>query len=658
MASLAPHHLSPLPLGQVVVDDGFWSPKLDLWRRVTLPDALGKFEKDGAFENFDRVAHGETDGHAGYPWFDGLVYEMIRAASDFLAAEPDPDLESRLDGYIARIAAAQDAIGDGYLNTFPMLTNPAHRWGLNGGFLHWQHDVYNAGALVEAAVHHCLATGKASLLRVAVRFANHMCKVMGPPPRKNVVPAHPLPEEALVKLYRLFRDHPELKARVAEPVDEASYLALAEFWIENRGNNVGRPDWERESFQECEAYVRGQAYGDGRPSWGAYAQDHEPVLQMRSIEGHAVRATLLCAGLIAAAHENGRDDYYQAALRLWESLVYRRMHLTGGVGSFARGERFGGDYVLPNDGYLETCAAVGAGFFHQNMAMAFGDGRFVDELERALYNGVMSGVSLEGNTYFYENPLESAAGRARWSWHRCPCCPPMFLKIMSALPGYVYAADDDGLYVNLFLGSDATFEHKGVAVEVVQRTSYPWDGAVEVELRPERPVDMTLAIRVPGWAKGETFSLNDRPHALDRVARGYGRVRRVWRKGDKLRLNIPLVPRLVRAHPAVEADAGRVAIVRGPLVYCVEGADNPTPVHELAIPAVADLDVEQRADLLGGVWVVKGTAYQPRTKGDWLYTPVDDVGRVELVPVQLTAIPFYANANRGLVEMATWLRAR
>lgn len=655
--SLSSHHLSPLSLSQVVVEDGFWSPKLDVWRRVTLSDALGKFEKDGAFENFDRVARGETDGHAGYPWFDGLVYEMIRAASDFLAVEPDAELDRRLDGYIARIAAAQDAIGDGYLNTFPQLTNPAHRWGLNGGFLHWQHDVYNAGALVEAAVHHCLATGKVSLLRVAVRFANHMSEVMGPPPRKNVVPAHPLPEEALVKLYRLFRDAPELKARISEPVDERRYLALAEFWIESRGNNVGRPDWERESFQQCEEYVRGQAYGEGRPSWGAYAQDHEPVLRMRSIEGHAVRATLLCAGLIAAAHENGREDYYQAALRLWESLVYRRMHVTGGVGSFSRGERFGGDYVLPNDGYLETCAAVGAGFFHQNMAMAFGDARFVDELERALYNGVLSGVSLEGDTYFYENPLESANGRARWSWHRCPCCPPMFLKIMSALPGYVYATDDAGLYVNLFMGSRARFDHGGVKVEVVQRTGYPWEGGVEIELRPERPVEMTLSVRVPGWAKGETFSLNGAAVAPDSVERGYARFRRAWRQGDTLRLDLPLAPRLVQAHPAVEADAARVAIVRGPLVYCVEAADNRGPVHQLVVPLDADLAAEHRPDLLGGVTVVMGSAILLQAEGDWLYAPIGEAGRIELVPVGLTAIPFYANANRGPVEMVTWLRA-
>lgn len=658
---LPPHSLMPIPLGRVVVEDEFWSPKLDTWRRVTLRDSLDKFERDGALANFDRVASGLSGGHAGYPWFDGLVYEMIRAASDFLAVEPDPELDRRLDGYVERVAAAQAAIGDGYLNTFPQLTNPTHRWGLNGGFLHWQHDVYNAGTLVDAGVHHYLATGKTALLLVAVRFANHMADVMGPPPRKNIVPAHPLPEEALVKLYRLFRDDAEvageLKGRIPEPVDERRYLALAEFWIESRGNNVGRPDWERESFQQCKEYVRSQAYGEGRPSWGSYAQDHEPVLQMRSIEGHAVRATLLCAGLIAAGQENGRAEYYEAAMRLWESLVYRRMHVTGGVGSFSKGERFGGDYVLPNDGYLETCAAVGAGFFHHNLSLAFGDARFVDELERALYNGVISGVSLEGDSYYYENPLESVQGRARWSWHRCPCCPPMFLKIMSALPGYVYARDGSGLYVNLFVGSRASFEHSGVAVEIVQRTRYPWEGTIELEVRPARPIELTLGVRVPGWAEGVAFSLRGAAVEPDSVERGYALFRRVWREGEVLRVELPLAARLIRANPAVEADVGRVAIVRGPLVYCVEATDNPGPVHLLSVPAEGGLEAEHRHDLLGGVTVVKGTAYLDRGKGDWLYAPADDTSLIAREEVALTAIPYHANSNRGPVEMTTWLRA-
>ena len=283
---------------------------------------------------------------------------------------------------------------------------PQKRWGLNGGNDVFQHDVYNAGAMIEAAVHYYRATGKTRLLQVATKLANHMADVMGPPPKKNVVPGHSLSEEALVKLYLLFRDKPELKSQMPVPVDEQRFLELAEFWIENRGNH------------------------QGRQSYGTYAQDHKPVLQQETIEGHAVRATLLCTGLTATAVVNGREDYFTAARRLWKNMVERRMYVIGGLGAIAGHEGFGPDYVLPNNGYLETCAAIGAGFFHHNMNLAFADARYADELERVLYNGILSGVSLKGDTYFYENPLEAGKDRKRWAWHGCPCCPPMFLKIM------------------------------------------------------------------------------------------------------------------------------------------------------------------------------------------------------------------------------------
>ena len=295
----------------------------------------------------------------------------------------DAALEKRLDGYIERIAAAAAKDPDGYLNTWTQLMAPDQRWGLNGGNDVQQHDVYNASAMIEAAVHYYRATGKTRLLAVATRLANHMADVMGPPPKQNVVPGHSLGEEALVKLYLLFREKPELKSRMPVPVDEQRYLGLAEFWIENRGNH------------------------QGRPSYGTYAQDHKPVLQQDTIEGHAVRATLLCAGLAAAGNVNGRNDYLTAAHRLWNNMVHRRMYIIGGLGAVAGVEGFGADYVLPNNGYLETCAAIGAGFFHNNMNLAFADARYADELERVLYNGILSGVSLKGDTYFYENPLQA-----------------------------------------------------------------------------------------------------------------------------------------------------------------------------------------------------------------------------------------------------------
>jgi DUF1680 family protein len=626
-----PHSLTPVPIQQVVVDDEFWSPKVKVWRDVTIPDCLSKFEKDGALINFDKIRDGLGGQHAGPPWYDGLIYEMIRGCADFLAAQGDAGLEERLDGYIERIAAAQAADPDGYLNTYTQMERPTHRWGLNGGDDNWQHDVYNAGAMVEAAVHYYRATGKTRLLQVATRLANHMADVMGPPPKKNVVPGHSLGEEALVELYLLFREKPELKSQMPVPVDEQRYLKLAEFWIENRGNH------------------------DGRKSYGPYGQDHTPVLQQDTIEGHAVRATLLCAGVVAAANVNGRADYLSAARRLWENMVQRRMYVIGGLGAVAGHEGFGPDYVLPNNGYLETCAAIGAGFFHHNLNLAFADARYADELERVLYNAVLPGVSLKGDTYFYENPLEAGPKRERWAWHGCPCCPPMFLKIMGALPGYIYAQDAASVFVNLFVGSRANLTANGVKVALRQATRYPWDGEVKLSVDPEREVAFAVNVRLPEWCAEPNLQMNGKPLATPEILRGYACLRRTWRRGDVVELSLPMPVQRLKAHPKVDADIGRIALQRGPLVYCLEGADNDGHVRNLVVPPEARLSAQHRADLLGGVTVIQGPAWAVRraTWPDQLYLPSARVPGI--THTQFTAIPYFANANRQPGEMLVWL---
>ncbi len=334
---LAQHSLQSVPIKQVAMEDRFWSPKLKVWQVVTIPDCLAKFEKDGALTNFDKIRDGAGGEHFGPPWYDGLIYEMIRGASDFLAEHPDAALEARLDGYITRIAAAQAKDPDGYLNTYTQLKEPTHRWGQNGGKDVWQHDCYNAGALIEAGVHYYRVTGKTQLLEVAVKLANGMSDLMGPPPRKNIVPGHPLGEEALVNLYLLFHEQPELKSKLGALVKEEDYLRLAQFWIENRGHHEGRVDF------------------------GAYGQDEKPILECSTIEGHAVRAALLCSGLITAGNVNHRDDYLNTSLRLWNNMANRREYITGGLGTMSGEEKFAPDYVLPNDGYLETCAALHKG---------------------------------------------------------------------------------------------------------------------------------------------------------------------------------------------------------------------------------------------------------------------------------------------------------
>jgi len=655
--SSEPHKLQPVPLKQVTIDDPFWTPKRTTWQTVTILDAFTKFENDrgGAINNFDRVRDGEQGHHAGPPWYDGLIYEMIRGSSDFLASHPDPELDRRLDGYIARIAAAAAKSPHGYINTYTQLEEPGHEWGLNGGFQRWQHEVYNSGALVEAAVHHYRATGKVSFLNVAVRLSNYMVEIMGPPPKRNIVPAHPLPEEALVQLYTLFRQEPRLKARLEWPVHEDSYLKLTEFWIEHRGVNAGLPDWAAWGDKKSEEWIRAGNYGDGRPAWGAYAQDDMPTLQQPAMEGHAVRASLLWSGVAATAAVNGREDYRHAAEKIWNNLVERRMHITGATGAFAKDEKFGEDYELPNDAYLETCAAVGAGFFHENMGLLDGQARYFDELERVLYNGALSGVSLAGNSYFYQNPLEAGKDRTRWAWHTCPCCPPMFLKMMGAMPGYIYATDDSGLYVNLFVSSRAQVRAGAANLTVSQATHYPWDGSVEITLNPDKAADFPLYIRIPGWSRDAAIKVNGQAISSWQKVRGYARLQRTWKKGDTVELALPMPVERVRANPLVKNNIGNVSLMRGPIVYCLESADNTEPLRLLRIPAASNLTVEFHPELLGGVAVVKGAALadSASTWSGSLYLPFDRAPMPK--ETTFTAIPYYANANRGPVNMEVWI---
>jgi DUF1680 family protein len=634
--------LRPVPVtpNLVRIDDAFWSPKLKIWRTVTIKDCLDKFERDGAFRNFDHVARGELDApHGGPPWYDGLIYEVIRGAADLMAQQPNAALEARIDGFIDRISAAAARDPDGYINTYTQMREPGHRWGQNGGNDREQHDLYNIGCLVEAGIHYYGATGKTKLLATAVRAANGMVAVMGPPPRKNIIPGHALSEESFVRLYELFRQRPELKRDLGVRVDERGYLELARFWIDARGHH------------------------QGRQSFGEYGQDHLPVLQQATIEGHAVRATLLAAGVAAFGVAGDQPPYVESAERLWRNMVTRRLYITGGVGAIARDEKFGGDFFLPNNGYLETCAAVACGFLDYNLFLATGDAAKVDELERSLYNVALAGVSLKGDTYFYENPLEAGRGRARWSWHACPCCPPMFLKLMGALPGYIYATDADGLYVNLFIGSRAKVGLEGEKrkrLSVTQTTNYPWDGDVRLAVDPERPATFDVRVRVPAWCRGGAIngglytmpkagpdafriSINGGPVASPTIVHGYAVLRREWRAGDEVRIHMAMPVQLVRADDRVESDRGRAALMRGPIVYCLESHDNRGGARDVWLPERASITSDWRSELLGGVTILRAAGERLPLGGD---KPVE---------TEVVAIPYYANANRGAAEMIVWV---
>lgn len=624
-----------VPHSEALIKDEFWSPKLEMFRNVTLIDVFSKFEKSGAFSNFDRVANGEKGGHSGLPWYDGLVYETICSAADMLATRYDESLDKRLNNYIQRISAAQAVGPDGYINTWVSLEDPEKRWGDNGGNLLWQHDLYNAGALVEAGIHHYKATKKLNLLRVAVKFAEYLTSYIGTFPKRNIVPAHPLPEVAFVELFRLFREFPSLRKEFSPPVNEIRYLELATFWIENRGNH------------------------EERPNWGEYAQDHKPLIEQEEAVGHAVRAVLLYTGLVAVAKEINREDYLKTAQKLWENVVGKKMYITGGVGSFRQEEKFGANYQLPNNGYLETCAAAGMVFWAYNMYLAFGEGKYVDVIERELYNGLLVGVSKEGDAYSYDNPLEWDKNiHNRWEWHECPCCPPMFLKVFSRLGSFIYSYDDYGISINLFVQSTIIIPLRGQKIKLKQETFYPWSGKVKIIIYPERTETFELRIRIPEWCKKVKIRKNG--HSINSLEskRGYIYIKNDWKMGDTIEFEMDMPIQLIKAHPLVEADLGRVAIQRGPVVYCVEAEDNPRMnVWDLEIPKDTKLSKEHK-DILGGIVAIKGEGYL-NEPGAWekLYLPIEEANRLKK-RIEFTAIPYYAWDNRTPGPMKVWIKTK
>ncbi len=633
-----------LNLQDVKVNDSFWSPKLKVWKTVTVYDVFdkleGKYDPDrpdikaekekwgrtrNAFLNFDMVAQGKVDtkAHDGPPWYDGLVYETIRGAADLLAEYPDPKLEQKIDAYIDRIAAAQAVDPDGYINTYTTLTQPTMRWGQNGGEDRWQHDVYNSGMLIDAGIHYYKATGKTKLLKVGVKLSNYIYKVIGPAPKSNVIPGHGGPEEAMLRLYQLFKTHPSLKEKMGMPVDEKNYLAVAKFWIDERGN-YGEKDGSH-----------------SRKSDGAYNQDQMPVVQQKTIEGHAVRATLLATGVTATALETKNPAYIRTVNNYWDNMIGKRMFITGGEGAIAQDERFGPDYFLPESAYLETCASISSGFFSEQMNELDADGKYMDEFERVAYNNLLSGVSLSGDHYFYENPL-IANNHQRWAWHDCPCCPPMILKMVSALPQYIYGYNNNNLYVNLFIGSEANIKLNGTNVLLKQTTGYPWKGNTKVEVNIAHPKTFTINIRIPGWAQnkenpfdlylsnvGGTVALKVNGKTVPvQINKGYAVVNRSWKKGDVIELMLPVQPRIVTVSDSVKTIKNKLAIAAGPIVYGFESIDNPG-LKDYSVASGLILKTTYQPDLLNGVNVIIGQA-------------TNSAGQ----DVRFTAIPFYSLGNR------------
>jgi DUF1680 family protein len=628
--------VQPVPFTAVHFNDAFWLPRIEINRTVTIPFAFEKCEETKRIHNFERAAavlRGEAledKSPPGYPFDDTDVYKVIEGAAYTLSVKPDPKLEAYLDRLIAKIAAAQEK--DGYLYTTRTIDpkNP-HRW---AGSERWtrekvdSHELYNLGHLYEAAVAHYEATGKRTLLDVALKTADLLDRTFGPG-KHSIWPGHEITEMGLVKLYRVTGD--------------ARYLALAKFLLDERGP--------------------GSAEGAGRK----YNQSHQKVVEQSEAVGHAVRATYLYSGMADVAALTGEKPYVDAMDRIWGNVVGRKLYLTGGIGSTSSGEAFGIDFDLPNlSAYNETCAAIGNDFWNHRLFLLHADARYIDVMERTLYNGLLSGVSLDGKSFFYPNPLESAGQHQRSPWFGVACCPGNMTRFLASVPGYVYAKQGDTLYVNLFVASTADIEMDGGRkVKLVQETRYPWDGAVRIKVSPDRAGPFTVNVRVPGWARGEAVP-SDLYHFADASAekvtlrvngqdvpltleKGFAKLERSWATGDVIELGLPMPVRRVVANPSVEADQGRVALQRGPLVYAAEWPDNGGKVRNLLLPDDVKLSTAFRPDLLNGVQVVTGRATA------LAYDAQGKLGRREQ---ELTAIPYYAWANRGPGEMLVFFPNR
>ena len=610
--------LKPVPFNQVRIQDAFWSPRRETNRTVSIPHNLDMLEKAGNIRNFELAAAGARTGYSGPVFMDSDLYKGLEAASYSLATHPDPALEKRLDSIIAKLAAAQQP--DGYLNTHFQVNAPDKRW---TNLRDW-HELYCAGHLFEAAVAHYQATGKRNLLQVATRFADNIEAVFGDGPGQRLgYPGHPEIELALVKLWRV--------------TGEQRYFNLARFFIENRG----RKFYAQEHNESLDKYD------------GTYWQDDVPIREHRTIKGHAVRAGYLLSGVVDLATETQDQGLLQMVDRVWRNTTQRRMYVTGGIGPSAHNEGFTVDYDLPNQSaYQETCASVAMALWNHRLNLLYGDARYADLVERALYNGILAGVSLDGTRFFYVNPLASAGTHHRSGWFGCACCPPNVARTLSSLGGYAYAVSAQDIWVNLYLQGAAQITLGNAPVGLAVTTEYPWNGQVILKPKLAAPASFGLRLRIPGWCEGATVRINGKEVRPPAIESGYLVLQRRWRNNDTVELNLPMPVQKILANPRVKEDTGLFALQRGPIVYCLEAGDQTAPLSALAIPAETEMRPEYRASLLGGVVVLKGEGMVADSQ-EWSGRLYQASPQLHRVPV--TAIPYYAWDNRAAGEMRIWL---
>jgi DUF1680 family protein len=659
--------IQPVPFTAVHVQDSFWSPRMETNRAVTVWYDFKRCEETGRIDNFAKAAGLMKGEFKGIPFDDSDVYKVIEGAAYSLAIAPDPKLDKYLDDLVAKIAAAQEP--DGYLYTarrlfpaekMPGMSGPT-RWSRLGG----SHELYNVGHLYEAAVAHFQATGKRSLLDVATKNADMLCKTFGP--GKDQIkepPGHQEIEIGLCKLYRV--------------TGQQRYLDLAKFYVELRGR------------------------ADTHKLRGPNQQDHKPIYEQDEAVGHAVRAAYYYAGVADVAALTGDKKLIAAIDRLWENVVAKKLYLTGGIGSTRHGEAFGANYELPNKtAYNETCAAIANALWNQRMFLLHGDARYLDVLERTIYNGFLSGVALTGTKFFYPNPLASDARYTRSPWFGCACCPVNVVRFIPSIAGYVYATRGSDAYVNLFIGGSGKLKLGKTAVELRQQTRYPYDGKVAITVTPEKKTAFTLNVRVPGWARNEPvpsdlyrydsspplrggnvdqnpprsgglrdikLAVNGQPVALA-LRKGFAQIKRIWQSGDTVTIELPMPVRRAVAHPAVKDDVDKFAVERGPLVYCAEGADNDGKI--LAKVPGADVRFEEQPMNFPGVGDIVSIKMVPvaavhdrrpdvanTTKIGGHRPPLQGGVSTESRPTALTLIPYCLWENRGPNEMAVWFRTK
>ncbi|MCC7355710.1 MAG: glycoside hydrolase family 127 protein [Anaerolineae bacterium] len=631
--------LGPVPFTRVNLLDSFWAPRQEVNREATIPHEYEQCERTGRIAAWD-LTWKPGDPNPPHIFWDSDVAKWIEAASNSLATHYDANLDGLLDALIGKIARAQQP--DGYLNSHFIAVEPEKRW----TNLRDAHELYCAGHLMEAAVAHYQATGKRSLLDAARRYADHIDATFGREPgQKRGYCGHEEIELALVKLLHA--------------TGEPRYLRLAQYFIDERGR--------RPYYYDEEARARGE---DPTRFWAktyAYMQAHVPMREQTEVTGHAVRATYLYCALADLARETADVESFNVCERLWRHLCTKRLYVTGGLGSAAANEGFTTDYDLPDDtAYAETCAAIGLVFWGHRMLQLTGDAQYADVAERVLYNGVLSGVSLDGRHFLYVNPLASRGEHRRQEWFGCACCPPNIARLITSIGGYFYSQDENTAWIHLFAQGEGRLEINGHEVVIRQSTSYPWEGLVKITVLPPSPMAFTLHVRVPTWCDDWRLSVNgDLAAAAAAIPRtdgvsmnnGYIGISRRWEPGDEVSLQMAMPVRYVHAHPKVRQMLGRAALQRGPIVYCLEGADHPgIPLDRIALPAgdPSGWQAEHRADFLGGVTMLRGAGMviEEGEWGDTLY----QYRPPETRPVNLVAVPYCVWNNRAPGEMRVWFR--